>query len=511
MTPQNLNIERRSFLYSKETKFNIKSRLKRSLDIRARTSGKSTDLKTFLLDVLSDVNPEEQENDKDVRLLSNLFLTKKKQQEEMPSRSVLMDADDFESFNSFGESFELSEFSDSESVALTIDSFSDQIDDSVSSDVLSEDGDAAAKDDRPFLQFFEEENLVEVKREWKKYEIGSLVEIKSGALWIAGEKTHVVVSKATQEKMKKEGVWGKELFIGKDGYVTVGRDFASLLHTKLAASKKDSDFHNLLEAGWEGQKKDLEVLHLNDCPYDFNIENLQWNTHAANLLLKLSKGGPNRKKFRCSTNINEKMENATGCSTLLEARHAVDLLKISNVDPIHQDLVFHHGLNYVYPSLEVLLSRTHLYKTNPSHQGKPFKSTAEITLLDWKYADAGLKKAVEDSKIPFDPTQDVLVKYVGKKGKGIKLMFVMVTLTLTLTLTLKELNCYNNHILNQHVTLKLTHGYVHIKNDDFRLNGIHRLVLGLKTGDKAKVGRHLVDGMDGKRGMKLKVLYLILS
>ena len=42
-------------------------------------------------------------------------------------------SDDFESFNSFGESFELSEFFDSESVALTIDSSSDQIYDSVSS------------------------------------------------------------------------------------------------------------------------------------------------------------------------------------------------------------------------------------------------------------------------------------------------------------------------------------------------------------------------------------------
>jgi hypothetical protein len=38
----------------------------------------------------------------------------------------------------------------------------------------------------------------------------------------------------------------------------------------------------------------------------------------------------------------------------------------------------------------------------------------------WKYADAELKEEVEESKIPYDPTQNVLVKYVGKKGKRIK-------------------------------------------------------------------------------------------
>jgi hypothetical protein len=107
-------------------------------------------------------------------------------------------------------------------------------------------------------------------------------------------------------------------------------------------------------------------------PYNFNIENLQWNTHSVNSLLKLNKGTANGKKIDCSTQIDGKMEHGSCCSTLLEARHAIDLLKINIIDPIHQLLVFNHGLNFTYPSLQVLLSRTHLYKSKPTHKGNAF-------------------------------------------------------------------------------------------------------------------------------------------
>ncbi len=91
-------------------------------------------------------------------------------------------------------------------------------------------------------------------------------------------------------------------------------------------------------------------------------------------------------------------------STLAEARHSVDVLKINNVSELDRDIVFNYGLNYSYPSIETLLARSHLYKTVPSYQGNPFISKGLFSLVDWKYADVGLKKAVEDSGYPFDPT-----------------------------------------------------------------------------------------------------------
>ncbi len=105
-----------------------------------------------------------------------------------------------------------------------------------------------------------------------------------------------------------------------------------------------------------------------------------------------------------------------------------------------------------------------LFFTNPNRLTKENFSSQEESSI----RDVGLKKAVEDSKIPFDSKLDVLVKYAGKKGKGLSLMFVM------------ELNCFKKHILNQQVTFTLAKGWVHILKEDLPLNGLHRLVLGLE-------------------------------
>ena len=300
----------------------------------------------------------------DCLVADELSLPNRNQQYEMPSAASL-DADDRESMISFEESCDLNEFSDSDfetsSIASSLDGdVSDLSDDDVQPAVKrvrtslppTAPASTLEKDNRPFAQFMEEEGLVEVTRNWKKYPQGSKVEIKAGgALWIDGEKTHVVISEATQAIMKKEGLWGKPLSIGAYGYVVAGTSFIYIPH-KIAASRKDSDFFNLLQLRWKGKKSELEVLHLNDNPYDFNFENFQWNTHGTNLYLKLSKGSLHRKKYRCSFNIDGKCEFGSGCSTTLEARHAIDVLKINNVETFHQELVFNHGMNFT----------THLFK-----------------------------------------------------------------------------------------------------------------------------------------------------
>ena len=152
--------------------------------------------------------------------------------------SAAMDGDELESNYSFGESCDFTEISDSDSETSSIALSVDEVDDYSDGD---EDEQPAVKkvrtssstamvpsptitpadieeDDRPFSQFMEE-GLVEVVRGWKKYPASSKVEIKAGgALWIDGEKTHVVISKSTQVIMKKLGLANKSLFIGEYGY-----------------------------------------------------------------------------------------------------------------------------------------------------------------------------------------------------------------------------------------------------------------------------------------------------
>ena len=124
------------------------------------------------------------------------------------------------------------------------------------------------KDNRSFTDFFRQEGLIEVVRKWKKYPAGSNVQIlPNGELWIANEMADVIISDSTKAVMKRIGIWDKNLTVGKHGYVLVGTNYTKA-HVKMAESKRDSDFHNLLELGWEGQKSDLEVLHLDDCGID---------------------------------------------------------------------------------------------------------------------------------------------------------------------------------------------------------------------------------------------------
>ena len=346
------------------------------------------------------------------------------------------------------------------------------------------------QDNRSFARFMKDEKLVEVVRDWDTYPIGSICEIKAnGELWIAGEKTHVVISKATQDEMKKQKLWGQRMKIVRFGYVQIGSGIV-LLHNKLAKSKKDRDFHDLLDAGWVGRKDELVVLHLNDCPFDFNIDNLKWHSQEVNMLMKKSKGRKKSQKFRCSTNINGHKEETWSVSSLAEARHSVDVLKINNVSKLDRDIVYNYGLNYTYPSIEILLARSHLYKTVPSYQGNLFKSKGTCTLIDWKHADEGLKKAVEDSCFPFDSTYDVLVFYEGYTG--VFFMFVM------------ERDCFNAHFLDEEVTCRLGIGYVLLNKQDLNIS-LHRLVLGLEARD-GKVGRHRTDHFDGRRDNRLRLL-----
>jgi hypothetical protein len=68
------------------------------------------------------------------------------------------------------------------------------------------------QDKRPFPRFMKEEKLVEVVQDWETYPIGSICEIKAnGELRIANEKTHVIISKVTQDEMKKQKLWGQRM------------------------------------------------------------------------------------------------------------------------------------------------------------------------------------------------------------------------------------------------------------------------------------------------------------
>ena len=93
-------------------------------------------------------------------------------------------------------------------------------------------------DNRSFADFFRQEGLIEVFRNWKKYPAGSVVQIKpNGELWIANEMADVIISDSTKAVMKRVGIWDKKLTVGKHGYVLVGTNYTKA-HVKMAEAKR---------------------------------------------------------------------------------------------------------------------------------------------------------------------------------------------------------------------------------------------------------------------------------
>jgi hypothetical protein len=148
----------------------------------------------------------------------------------------------------------------------------------------------------------------------------------------------------------------------------------------------------------------------------------------------------------------------------------LDILKSSNVAEMDRDPVFQCGLNCKYPSLAVLLARSHLYKATPGFHGNPFKSKSRFSIIDWENADEGLKKAVEEVNVPFDSTIDVLVSYNGFLGTCIMLLM--------------ESPCFVKHLLNQEASCRLNDGDVKIQKQASML-----VFTGWFLGSKMEIAR----------------------
>jgi hypothetical protein len=71
-----------------------------------------------------------------------------------------------------------------------------------------------------------------------------------------------------------------------DGYIVIGR---TGIHRYLKESTREQDRLEWLRKGWDGQGR-FVVLHLDDNPANFNVENLQNAPQSLNLMLKKSTG-----------------------------------------------------------------------------------------------------------------------------------------------------------------------------------------------------------------------------
>ena len=333
-----------------------------------------------------------------------------------------------------------------------------------------------------------------------KLTTGSKVELRrNGDLAIDGV-VKVKIRKRTMDLLQELKINTSKLDEKYDGYILIGR---TGIHRLLTASTREQDRAYWLQKGWNGEGR-FVVLHLDDNPHNFNIDNLVNAPQVLNLMLKKSTGFQEKSgKWRASFTVGAgRQMNTTSVSTQAEALHAVDILKMELVPLWAREFVFKYGLNRpsqsaeYYRSIETLLARSSLYKKQNRQLMKQRKvsSSRVLTTLPFKNAPEGLKLAVALSNYPFDSAKDILVYYKGAKGKEIYLLV--------------ERDFYQNVISKLDGTGKGLNmdgkGYLYIGN-----HAISRMVLGLEKGSFAKnalQGCHKVPGLFGKLDNRKRVL-----
>jgi hypothetical protein len=245
-------------------------------------------------------------------------------------------------------------------------------------------------------------------------------------------------------------------------------------------------------------------LHLDDRPFNFNIENLVNAPQSLNLMLKKATGSQQTSgnwyaSFRVQTGRQTKTKTVPSQA---EALHAVDVLKMELVPAWARDFVFKHGLNRpkeflkYYTSPTSLLQRSSLYQKNivKKFQARKVSSKRLLVTLPFKEAPPGLKTAVKLSNIPFNSSKDVMVFYRGAREKEIYFLV--------------EKAFYESEIKVLDGSGKGINmdgrGYLYSGN-----HAVSRMVSGLEVGLFAKTGLqgcHKVPGLCGKLDNRKRVL-----
>jgi hypothetical protein len=208
-----------------------------------------------------------------------------------------------------------------------------------------------------------------------------------------------------------------------DGYIRIGH---TGIHRLLTAPTRVQDCADWIKKGWNGEGR-FVVIHLDDNPANFNVENLRNAPQSLNLMLRKSQGYQLKNgKWHASFNVKTGKQAFTPVlETQAEALHAVDILKLQSVPTWGQEYVFKHGLNrpnqfkQYYSSIDSLLDRSSLYQkqkyTKP--ESRKISSKRILTTKPFSEAPEELKVAVSLSGTPFNPNRDVLVYYKGARGK----------------------------------------------------------------------------------------------
>ena len=243
--------------------------------------------------------------------------------------------------------------------------------------------------------------------------------LTTGAKVILNRNGNLTINGTVRTKIKREtlnlinrlGIRTDKLDESPDEYIRIGH---TGIHRLLTAPTRDQDRSDWVKKGWDGGGR-FVVIHLDDNPANFNIENLRNAPQSLNLMLKKSKGSQIKNgKWHASFNVKTgKQVHTPVLETQAEALHAVDILKLQSVPNWAREYVFKHGVNRpaqfskYYSSSNSLLGRS-LYQKQKYTKPESRKISAKRILTTRPFSEApeGLKVAVNLSGTPFDKNRD---------------------------------------------------------------------------------------------------------
>jgi hypothetical protein len=174
------------------------------------------------------------------------------------------------------------------------------------------------------------------------------------------------IKRDTLKRINQLGIRTDKLDESPNGYIRTGH---TGIHRLLTAPTRDQDRDDWVKKGWDSGGR-FVVIHLDDNPANFNIENLRNAPQSLNLMLKKAKGSQLKNgKWHASFNVKTGKQVFTPVlDTQAEALHSVDILKLQSVPNWAREYVFMHGLNRPaqfsihYSSINSLLDRSSLYQ-----------------------------------------------------------------------------------------------------------------------------------------------------
>ena len=148
---------------------------------------------------------------------------------------------------------------------------------------------------------------------------GARVELRANGDLLLDGIVKIKIGPKTMALIQTLGIKTTKLQQRPDGYIIIGR---TGIHRLLTEPTREKDEKYWLKKGWDGKGR-LVVLHLDDNPLNFNIENLRNGPESLNLMLKKATGYKLKNgKWNASFKVNGgKQTYTTTVSSRSEEQH----------------------------------------------------------------------------------------------------------------------------------------------------------------------------------------------